>query len=135
MKKSELTIGRLAREAGVNIETIRYYQRMGLIVEPTKPENGFRQYSIEIIDRIKFIKRTQKLGFSLQEIAELISLGDGNCNDVREHAEIKRDMIAKQITDLQNLHDTLNALINDCKTNSSNSACPIVTALVKNDNL
>jgi len=133
MEKTKLTIGRLAAAAGVNIETIRYYQRKGLIDEPEKPTHGFRYYPYEIIDRIKFIKRAQQLGFSLQEISELISLGNGRCDDVREHAEIKRDLIAKQINDLQNLHETLGALINNCKNNKDNAECPIVMSLVSSN--
>lgn len=72
-----LTIGQLAKNAGVNIETIRYYERRGLIPEPPRRESGYRQYSPEFVTRIQFIKRAQELGFSLNEIAELLALRVG----------------------------------------------------------
>jgi len=124
-----LTIGRLAKEAGVNVETIRYYQRIGLIDEPDKPRQGYRQYTKEMVDHIKFIKRAQQLGFSLHEIADLIALGDGHCRDVRERAEKKRKKIETQIRDLQALHDTLNQLISACNAGNDKQKCPIVETL------
>ena len=72
----ELTIGRLAQSAGVNVETIRYYQRVGLLKEPEKPAYGYRHYPPDTVARIRFIKRAQQLGFTLEEISELLSLGD-----------------------------------------------------------
>ena len=129
MKNKALTIGFLAKAAEVNIETIRYYQRIGLITEPHKPAQGYRVYPEETLKRIKFIKRAQQLGFSLQEIAELLQLGEGNCNDVRLHAEQKRSQIDKQINDLQNLRDTLSQLISSCNSDSDTSHCAIVEAL------
>ena len=89
MPPAPLTIGRLAKAAGVNVETIRYYQRVSLLTEPVKPYDGFRVYPDETINRIRFIKRAQKLGFSLKDIAHLLSLGDGHCDDAREQAEAK----------------------------------------------
>ena len=74
-----MTIGNLAKAAGVNVETIRYYQRIGLVDEPDKPAQGYRRYPASIIDRIRFIKRAQELGFRLNEIIDLLSLNDGNC--------------------------------------------------------
>lgn len=125
-----LTIGRLARAAGVNIETIRYYQGLNLINEPIKPQVGYRQYDIKVIKRIHFIKRAQKLGFSLKEIADLLALGDGECADVKKHAEEKRDMINLQIKDLTSLRNTLDSLILSCDS-ASDSHCPIVETLFK----
>ena len=89
----KLTIGRLAKLVGVNVETIRYYQRIGLINEPAAPLNGFRQYPIKTAENITFIKRAQRLGFSLKEIEELLKIGDGHCDDVRTRAEQKRNKI------------------------------------------
>lgn len=125
-----LTIGRLARAADVNIETIRYYQRVNLIKEPIKPQTGYRQYDIEVINRIHFIKRAQKLGFSLKEISDLLDMGDGHCADVRKRAEEKRDVISAQIEDLINLRETLNNLIHSCDT-TGDTHCPIVETLSK----
>ncbi len=127
----ELTIGQLAKTAGVNVETIRYYQRIGLIIEPIKPAHGYRHYHSDTIEQIKFIKRAQQLGFSLQEVAELMSLGHGGCLDVRKRAEQKREKIDRQIQDLQALRETLNQLINTCKRDASDQYCPIVESLSK----
>lgn len=125
-----LTIGRLARAADVNIETIRYYQRVNLIKEPIKPLTGYRQYDVQVINRIHFIKRAQKLGFSLKEISDLLDMGDGHCADVRKRAEEKRDVISAQIEDLINLRETLNNLIHSCDT-TGDTHCPIVETLSK----
>ena len=124
-----LTIGQLAQRARVNIETVRYYQRLGLINEPQKPEQGYRIYPDETIERILFIRRAKQLGFTLKEIAELLELGDGHCNDVRLRAEEKQQQIKKQIEDLQNLQQTLTKLIKSCQQENNNSLCPIVESL------
>lgn len=129
MAQKTFTIGFLAKAAGVNIETIRYYQRIGLITEPVKPLQGYRIYPIETLQRIKFIKRAQQLGFSLTEIDELLQLGEGNCTDVRKRAEEKRAHIDQQIHDLQNLRNTLDELISSCQTKSNPDHCAIVETL------
>ena len=129
---TEYTIGRLAKAAGVNVETIRYYQRIGLIEEPAKPSQGFRKYPHEALEHIKFIKRAQKLGFSLQEITDLLEFGEGNCRDVRIRAEQKRDKIEKQIRDLQALQGTLDQLIHSCQSGNEKQKCPIVETLLDN---
>ena len=128
-KTAKMTIGRLAKQIGVNIETIRYYQRIGLISEPPLPARGYRLYSQQTAERITFIKRAQQLGFSLKEIAELLQIGDGHCDDVREKAEIKQKKIEQQIKDLQTLHKTLGKLVVQCKRGKSRTCCPIVEAL------
>ncbi len=127
-----LTIGRLAKAAEVNVETIRYYQRVALIVEPVKPLEGFRVYPGETINRIHFIKRAQKLGFSLQDIAHLLELGERHCSDVREQAEAKLKQIEMQIKDLQSMRKTLKKLITECNTDGENGCCPIVQSLTEN---
>ena len=133
MSSKNLTIGFLAKAAGVNIETIRYYQRIKLITEPDKPLTGFRIYPTETLKRIKFIKRAQQLGFSLKEVAELLQLGDGTsndqCSDVRQRAELKREHIDQQINDLKNLRATLTKLINSCKSDTGSQHCAIVETL------
>ena len=125
----ELTIGQLASEAGVNVETIRYYQRVNLIKEPHKPYSGFRHYPQEIVERIKFIKRAQQLGFKLQEIGELLEIGDGHCKDVRTRAEVKLDQIQDQVRDLKAMEKTLKTLIDACNTGHDPAHCPIVESL------
>ena len=129
MTQKPLTIGFLAKSSGVNVETIRYYQRVGLITEPDKPAQGYRVYPVDALKRIKFIKRAQQLGFSLLEISELLELGEGNCSDVRQRAEQKRAQIDKQIKDLHSLRNTLNELIITCKNDSNDNHCAIVEAL------
>ena len=133
MNTNKLTIGFLAKTAGINLETIRYYQRIGLITEPKKPIQGYRIYPSESLIRLKFIKRAQQLGFSLAEISELLELGEGSCADVRDKAVEKRKQIERQIKDLNRLHDTLSNLIDTCQSNaesgSANSHCAIVETL------
>jgi len=131
MKKS-LTIGFLARAANVNVETIRYYQRFGLIDEPVKPLDGYRVYPAETVDRLRFIKRAKQLGFSLKEITELLDLGEGHCDDIRIRAETKRAHVDEQIKDLKKLKNTLDTLIKSCQTESGTARCPIVETLVNN---
>lgn len=129
----EFTIGRLATAANVNVETVRYYQKIGLIDEPQKPQQGYRKYSYATLEKIKFIRRAQKLGFSLQEIADLFELGNGQCKDVRIRAEEKCKKIEKQITDLQALKNTLTSLVSACNTGNDKQTCPIVETLLAED--
>lgn len=129
----ELTIGRLAKVAGINVETVRYYQRIGLIDKPIAPYSGYRKYSYKVVETIKFIKRAQCLGFSLQEIADLLKIGDGHCHDVRLRAEKKRTKIAEQIRDLQALRNTLDKLISSCNAGNNEQHCPIVETLLERD--
>jgi len=128
MQKS-LTIGRVAKLSSVNVETIRYYQRFGILTEPVKPAEGYRIYPADTINRIRFIKRAQQLGFSLKEIAELLDLGDGHCADVVKRAEEKRENIIRQIKDLNHLCKILDELISACHNKSDTSHCPIVETL------
>lgn len=128
-----LTIGRLARAAGVNVETVRYYQRVGLLEEPPRPAGGYRTYPPDTVERIRFIKRAQKLGFRLQEIRELLELGEASCRDVQQRARRKREQIDRQIADLQALRETLDALIRTCEERGESRACPIVESLQRKD--
>jgi len=128
-RSAPLTIGRLARAASVNVETVRYYQRIGLLKEPVRPLTGFRIYPTEAVARIRFIKRAQGLGFSLQDIAHLLELGDGHCSDVRQQAETKLLKIEAQIKDLQAMRRTLKHLVNECCDGQDNHPCPIIHSL------
>ncbi len=127
-----LTIGFLARKAEVNIETVRYYQRFGIIDEPAKPLDGYRIYPHETVARLHFIKRAKQLGFSLKEISELLEIGDGRCEDIRMRAETKREHVEKQIKDLKKLKKTLDTLIKSCQFDNDTAHCPIVETLVRN---
>lgn len=124
-----LTIGKLARMAEVNVETIRYYQRIGLLQQPEKPFIGFRKYPAASARRIHFIKRAQQLGFSLKEISDLLKLGDEQCEQVRQLAEQKRDEIASRIKDLTAMRAVLEELIECCLNDRSTQHCSVIDAL------
>jgi MerR family transcriptional regulator, mercuric resistance operon regulatory protein len=127
-----VTIGRLARQADVNVETIRYYQRIGLIEEPPKPSRGYRRYPASTIDRIRFIKRAQDLGFTLKEIEDLLSLDDGNCAEARTIAEHKHEVIERRITDLDAMRNELGNLIEACRKNADGQGhCAIIETLTR----
>lgn len=127
-----LRIGQLAKQAGVNIETIRYYERRDLIPEPPRLASGYRQYSLDYVTRIRFIKRAQELGFSLTEIADLLTLrikSDTVCNEVQQQAEIKIADIETKIQMLQRMKSVLSDLVKACQDNQLTNECPILTAL------
>jgi MerR family mercuric resistance operon transcriptional regulator len=126
---SKLTIGKLAESSGVNIETIRYYQRRGLLNEPQKPQGGHRRYSPKELKRIRFIKRAQTLGFTLNEIEGLLTLQDScACKETRTLAKNKLDLIQQKIAGLSLIQNELSDLIERCNSND-NTACPIIDIL------
>jgi len=131
MAQTPLTIGRLAKQAHVNVETIRYYQRVGLILEPLKPTVGFRIYPVEYIARIRFIKRAQELGFTLKEIEDLLNLGDGNCKQVQQLAEQKLNEIEARLRDLKSIKQALTSLVKQCKTSNEDVHCALIESLNK----
>lgn len=127
-----LTIGQLAKNAGVNVETIRYYERRRLIPEPPRRESGYRQYTADFVVRIQFIKRAQELGFSLNEIAELLALridSETTCSEVRRRAENKIANIEGKIQTLQKMKHALEALVVVCNENGTTGECPILETL------
>ena len=124
------TNGRLARAAGVNVESVRYYQRGGLVAEPQRPLNSVRRYSEDSVKRIRFIKRAQDLGFTLAEIANLLALEDGrSCRETRELARRKLAIVESRLTDLNRLRKTLRELIARCDTSRGKVSCPIIGVL------
>lgn len=127
---SVLTIGRLARAAGVHIETIRYYQRRGLLGTPRKPPGGIRVYPPEALERLRFIKRAQQLGFPLRAVRELLALGSGRCADTRRLAETHVAEIEARLRDLTRMRRTLAQMIRACRT-GRNPACPIMATLAR----
>ncbi|MEJ5211603.1 MAG: Hg(II)-responsive transcriptional regulator [Burkholderiales bacterium] len=124
-----ITIGTLARKAGVNIETIRYYQRRGLLQEPPKPAEGYRLYPLEAVARVLFIKRAQRLGFSLEEIIHLLKLGEGNCSETKALALQKLSAIESRLEDLERMRRTLQELVQQCESGAATAGCPIVSSL------
>ncbi len=126
-----LTTGELAKETGVNIETIRYYERLGLIPEPPRRVSGYREFTPKYVERIRFIKRAQALGFTLLEISELLAVADGHpaCKDIRKFAEDKVEDIEVRMHDLQKIKAVLNDLIKKCLGKRKISECPIIESL------
>lgn len=124
-----MTIGRLAKAAGVNVETIRYYQRRGLLAEPRKPPGGHRRYPLQMLRQIAFIRRAQQLGFTLDEIGQLLELSDGrHCREARVIAEKRHALVASRITELERMRDELERLIEACKARTKGD-CPLIEAL------
>ncbi|CAA9890241.1 Mercuric resistance operon regulatory protein [Candidatus Methylobacter favarea] len=131
MSDRPLTINGTAKKAGVGIETIRYYQRIGLIDQPEKPLSGYRVYSEDTISRLRFIQRAKELGFSLAEISRLLALGDGSCRETKELAAQKLEIIKSKLQDLQSMASTLEKLIKSCESNQDHQGCPIITAIAQ----
>ena len=129
IQNGSLTIGKLAKQYDVNVETIRYYQRVGLMEAPAKPATGYRRYPPEAGARLGFIRRAQKLGFSLHEVRELLDLGTGRCDNVRTLAKHKRSIIAAQIRGLQSIHDVLDQLISAYNDGNGSEDCAIMDRL------
>ena len=126
----QLSIGALAKAADVNVETIRYYQRRGLVDEPTKPLGGHRRYAAAAAARVRFIKRAQQLGFTLEEIRELLLLEDGQgCREARLLAERKLELIETRIADLARMRRMLRGLIAECIEGKRPRSCPIIATL------
>lgn len=129
---SKLRIGEVAQAAGVNIETIRYYERCGLLADPGRRESGYRAYPPEIVARVCFIKRGQQLGFTLREIAGLLALRVDDraaCDQVREQAEAKLSEIDARIADLQRIRNALASLAAACVHDGPTGECPLLDAL------
>ena len=125
-----LTIGTFAKAAGVNVETIRFYQRKGLLLEPLKPYGSIRRYGHADIARVNFIKSAQRLGFSLDEVAGLLSLEDGtHCDEARALAEQKLDDVRGKLADLKKIEETLAQLIFDCCASQGTISCPLIVSL------
>jgi len=123
-----LTIGQLAKAAEVSVETIRYYQRIGLMRTPAKPLGEIRRYHHNDLSRLRFIRRAKELGFSLKDIHALLLLDEESCDDVRELAERKLTDVRKRISDLESVAKSLSAMIRQCES-SDQPACPIIDSL------
>jgi Hg(II)-responsive transcriptional regulator len=129
-----LKIGQVAKEADVNIDTVRYYERRGLLPPPKRKKSGYRQYLGDTVKRIRFIRHAQELGFSLDEIAELLSLKldpVAACGNVKKKAEGKIAEIEGKIEMLQKMREALRCLVEMCVENRQVSECPILEALDK----
>ena len=125
-----MTIGVLAEAAGVNVETIRFYQRKGLMQEPDRPLGGIRRYGEPDLARVRFIKSAQRLGFSLDEVADLLKLEDGaHCTEAREQAERKLADVRARLADLQRIEGALQGLVERCCATRGRVKCPLIATL------
>lgn len=124
------TIGQLAAVAEVNVETIRYYQRRGLLSEPPRPSGSVRRYGAADADRVRFVKSAQRLGFSLDDVAELLRLEDGaGCVDARRLAQRKLDEVKARLADLSRIEAVLSDLVRRCGRSRGRVACPLIRAM------
>ena len=127
-----LKTGELAQQAGVNVETLRFYERKGLLPEPPRRVSGYREYPPESVQRVQFIKRAQELGFSLREIKELLALrvqAGTTCADVRQRAREKVADVQQKIADLKAIERSLEKLVRSCSGRGPLSECPILEHL------
>ena len=127
---NSLTIGVFAQAAGVNVETIRFYQRKGLLPEPPKPLGSIRRYCAADVERVRFVKSAQRLGFGLDEIAELLRLEDGtHCREASTLAEQKLKDVRQKLADLTRMEAALSQLVRSCRATKGNVPCPLIAAL------
>jgi Hg(II)-responsive transcriptional regulator len=127
-----MTISQAARLAGVGVETVRFYEREGLLDQPARPDFGYRQYTPDVVKRIQFIRRAKELGFSLKEIHELLTLRvepKSSCAEVKRQAEAKMDEIEHKIEDLLRIKHALGQIAGECSGNGPRERCPILAAL------
>ncbi|WP_367395267.1 Hg(II)-responsive transcriptional regulator [Cupriavidus sp. Agwp_2] len=125
-----LTIGAFAKAADVNVETIRFYQRKGLLPEPDKPAGGIRRYGETDVVRVRFMKSAQRLGFSLEEIGELLRLEDGtHCAEASSLAERKLNDVRAKLADLRRMEAVLSQLVCACHARQGNVSCPLIASL------
>ena len=131
MRQASFTVGRLARAAGVNLQTVRYYQRRGLLPVPPRPTAGYRLYSHADVQRIRFIKRAQALGFTLREICQLLELSERRCREGRPLAEVKRDDVVRRMRDLKRMLKALDRVLAACRQGDPDARCPLIETLAE----
>ncbi len=132
--KSGITVGQLARAAAVNVETVRYYQRIGLLSLPSRNYGNIRRYLADDLKRLRFIKRAQKLGFSLEEVTLLLGLSDGkHCAETKALAQKKLAVVEEKIADLAAIQKALKGLVAKCSKGSRGCGCPVIDALIADE--
>jgi len=130
MTTATLTIGTLAQTTGIHVETIRYYQRRGLLPVPQKPLGGIRRYDGNAVARLHFIRSAQWLGFSLDEVGELLKLEDGaHCHEASVIAEHKLRDVREKIVRLEHIEKVLSELFIGCRAHQGNITCPLIASL------
>jgi MerR family mercuric resistance operon transcriptional regulator len=128
----DLLIGQVAKAAGVNVETIRFYERKGLIQQPPRKGSGFRRYEPGVVARVRFIRRAKELGFSLREVSDLLELHvdpSVGCSEVKAVAEAKIADIDTKLQGLLRMRGALAELVGACDRRETTDACPILVAL------
>jgi Hg(II)-responsive transcriptional regulator len=124
--------GELAAEAGVNVQTVRYYERRGLLQVPPRSPSGYRSYPRQAVEVIRFVKRSQELGFTLDEVRELLHLAEGGpaaCRPARELAQRRISDLERRITELQRMKNSLGQLVDTCELPRSDRRCPLIPDL------
>ena len=130
MDKTRLTIGAVADAASVGVETVRYYERRKLVPQPGRVRGVYRRYSADHVNRVRFTKRAQALGFSLEEIASLLMLEDGtDRRSIRRIAAARLEETRRRIGDLQRIEQVLAHLLHDCEAHADAPRCPIIAAI------
>lgn len=125
-----LTIGALAKAAGVSVETIRFYQRRRLLPTPARPCGGIRRYGSADVARVRFIKAAQRLGFSLDEVGGLLKLEDGtHCGEAAKLASLRLADVRVRLAELARIEAALAKLVAQCRTRQGNVSCPLIAAL------
>lgn len=127
-----LSIGKVAQQADMSIDTIRYYERAGLIPPPARRDSGYRNYGSDVVKRLQFIRRAKDLGFTLSEIGELLALSshaDDDMGAMKDAAQAKLVIVEQKLRELQQIRTGLTALIAACPGHGARSECPIVNAL------
>jgi Hg(II)-responsive transcriptional regulator len=127
-----MTIGKLATAAGVRVDTVRFYERLGLLPEARRSESGYRHFTTDDVERLRFVRRAKALGFSLEEIADLLRLNDGNGSrkEIRELAARRLAQIDRELAELTAIKTSLEALVHRCDGKGSAVGCPIVRAVL-----
>ena len=127
-----MKIGSVAEAAGVEVSTVRYYERRGLLAEPPRTDSGYRQYDESVIDRIRFVRQAQDLGFTLEEIEELLDLrveDPASCGVVEEASRAKLRSVDEKIRDLRRLRAVLAGLVRACEEKEATDECPVLAML------
>ncbi|KAF0809720.1 Hg(II)-responsive transcriptional regulator [Alcanivorax sp. S71-1-4] len=125
-----LTIGAFAKAAEVNVETIRFYQRKGLLPEPDRLYGRIRRYGPEDVARVRFVKSAQRLGFNLDEVSQLLQLEDGtHCSEAAELAALQLTDVRAKLADLSRIEAVLSRLVNECHAQRGNVSCPLIDSL------
>jgi len=130
----DFTIGNVAEAAGVGVETVRYYERRGLVPQPGRGAGAYRRYGKDHVDRIRFVKRAQALGFSLDEVATLLELEDGtDRRSIRRIAAARLEETRRRIADLKRIERVLGHLLHECEAHARAPRCPIIGAITDAD--